>query len=200
MAGLRRFRILVAATDICSCISVFLRILKVGQSKAELPRSSKAALLTIPSTSYTRREGAKCSCVLKFFQNILEQQKRQHPKALPESLFIVIFCEFFILLLYCTDTLGHGTALRAVEIKADVILLAKNIDGVYDSDPLINKNAKKFDKITHTEVLERDLKVMDSTAASLCRDNNMKIHLFGLAEKDAILKACRGEKIGTVVY
>ncbi len=98
---------------------------------------------------------------------------------------------------FSTDT---GAALRAVEIKADVILLAKNIDGVYDSDPLINRNAKKFDKISHTEVLERDLKVMDSTAASLCRDNNMKIHLFGLAEKDAILKACRGEKIGTVVY
>lgn len=98
---------------------------------------------------------------------------------------------------FSTDT---GAALRAVEIKADVILLAKKIDAVYDSDPEKNPKAKKYDKITHTEVLEKDLKVMDSTAASLCRDNNMKIHVFGLSEKDAIIKACRGEKIGTVVY
>jgi len=101
-------------------------------------------------------------------------------------------CPFF-----STDT---GAALRAVEIKADVILLAKNIDGVYDSDPNLNPKAKKYDKISHTEVLEKDLKVMDSTAASLCRDNNMTIHVFGLAEKDAIIRACKGEKIGTVVY
>jgi len=98
---------------------------------------------------------------------------------------------------FTTDT---GAALRAIEIKADVILLAKNIDGVYDSDPNINPKAKKFDKISHTEVLEKDLKVMDATAASLCRDNNMTIHVFGLAEKNAILRACKGEKIGTVVY
>lgn len=98
---------------------------------------------------------------------------------------------------FTTDT---GAALRAIEIQADVILLAKNIDGVYDSDPNINPKAKKFDKISHTEVLEKDLKVMDATAASLCRDNNMTIHVFGLAEKNAILRACKGEKIGTVVY
>ncbi|MCQ2553230.1 MAG: UMP kinase [Clostridia bacterium] len=98
---------------------------------------------------------------------------------------------------FSTDT---GAALRAVEIQADVILLAKKVDAVYDSDPEINPNAKRFDKITHTEVLEKDLKVMDSTAASLCRDNGMKIHVFGLAEKNAIVRACKGEKIGTVVY
>jgi len=98
---------------------------------------------------------------------------------------------------FSTDT---GAALRAIEIKADVILLAKNVDAVYDSDPAENTKAKKYDKITHTEVLEKNLKVMDSTAASLCRDNNMKIHVFGLAEKDAIIRACKGEKIGTVVY
>lgn len=98
---------------------------------------------------------------------------------------------------FSTDT---GAALRAVEIKADVILLAKKVDAVYDSDPEKNPKAKKYAKISHTEVLEKDLKVMDSTAASLCRDNNMMIHVFGLAEKDAIVRACKGEKIGTVVY
>jgi len=129
--------------------------------------------------------------------DIAEHYSIDRARAILDRGNVVIFaggtgCPFF-----STDT---GAALRAIEIKADVILLAKNIDGVYDSDPAINKNAKKFDKISHTQVLEKDLKVMDSTAASLCRDNNMTIHVFGLAEKDAIIRACKGEKIGTVVY
>ena len=98
---------------------------------------------------------------------------------------------------FSTDT---GAALRAIEIQADVILLAKNVDAVYDSDPATNPNAKKYTKITHSEVLEKDLKVMDSTAASLCRDNGMKIHVFGLKEPNAIVRACSGEEIGTIVY
>ena len=98
---------------------------------------------------------------------------------------------------FSTDT---GAALRAIEIQADVILLAKNVDAVYDSDPNTNPDAKKYSKITHTEVLEKDLKVMDSTAASLCRDNGMKIHVFGLKEPNAIVRACQGEEIGTLVY
>ena len=98
---------------------------------------------------------------------------------------------------FSTDT---GAALRAIEIQADVILLAKNVDAVYDSDPAKNPNAKKYTKITHSEVLEKDLKVMDSTAASLCRDNGMKIHVFGLKEPNAIVRACSGEEIGTIVY
>ena len=93
-----------------------------------------------------------------------------------------------------------GAALRAIEIQADVILLAKNVDAVYDSDPAKNPNAKRYTKITHSEVLEKDLKVMDSTAASLCRDNGMKIHVFGLAEPNGIIRACAGEEIGTIVY
>jgi len=98
---------------------------------------------------------------------------------------------------FSTDT---GAALRAIEIQADVILLAKNVDAVYDSDPAKNPNARKYTKISHTEVLEKDLKVMDSTAASLCRDNGMMIHVFGLAEPNAIIRACAGEEIGTIVY
>ena len=98
---------------------------------------------------------------------------------------------------FSTDT---GAALRAIEIQADVILLAKNVDAVYDSDPAKNPNAKKYTKISHSEVLEKDLKVMDSTAASLCRDNNMMIHVFGLAEPNGIIRACAGEEIGTIVY
>ena len=97
---------------------------------------------------------------------------------------------------FSTDT---AAALRAAEIDAEVILLAKKVDGVYDSDPNINKDAKKFDKLTFKEVLEKDLKVMDATATSLCKENNIPIVVFGLDEEGNILKATTGQKIGTLV-
>ena len=97
---------------------------------------------------------------------------------------------------FSTDTTA---ALRAAEIDAEVILLAKKVDAVYSDDPETNPDAVKFDTLTHKEVLEKDLKVMDSTAASLCRDNNIAIHVFGIAEEGNVLKAVCGEKIGTIV-
>jgi len=97
---------------------------------------------------------------------------------------------------FSTDTTA---ALRAAEVDAEVILLAKKVDAVYSDDPEINPDAVKYDELTHTEVLEKDLKVMDSTAASLCRDNGIAIHVFGLAEEGNVLKAVCGEKIGTIV-
>ncbi|MBR4411158.1 MAG: UMP kinase [Firmicutes bacterium] len=97
---------------------------------------------------------------------------------------------------FSTDT---AAALRAAEIGADVILLAKNVDGVYDSDPATNPDAVKFDELSFMEVIERDLKVMDLTAATLCKDNNIAIHVFALAEEGNVLKALTGEKIGTIV-
>ena len=97
---------------------------------------------------------------------------------------------------FSTDTTA---ALRAAEIDADVILLAKNIDGVYDSDPAVNPDAKMFSELTHMEVVEKDLKVMDLTAATLCKDNNIKIHVFAIAEEGNVLKAIAGEKIGTII-
>ena len=97
---------------------------------------------------------------------------------------------------FSTDT---AAALRAAEINADVILLAKNVDGVYDSDPDTNPDAVKFDELTFMEVIERDLKVMDLTAATLCKDNNIAIHVFALAEEGNVMKSLTGEKIGTIV-
>ena len=95
---------------------------------------------------------------------------------------------------FSTDT---AAALRAAEIDADVILLAKNVDGVYDSDPATNPNAVRFDELTHMEVVEKDLKVMDLTAATLCKDNHIIIHVFAIAEEGNVVKAIAGEKIGT---
>lgn len=97
-----------------------------------------------------------------------------------------------------TDT---AAALRAIEINADVLLMAKNkVDGVYDTDPKRNPKAKKFASITHQKALELQLKVMDITAFSLCRENNLPIVVFDLREKDSIIRAINGERIGTLIY
>lgn len=98
---------------------------------------------------------------------------------------------------FTTDT---AAALRAVEIDADVILLAKNIDAVYDKDPNKYPDAKKYDELTYSEVLAKDLKVIDSTAASMCKDNNIKIHVFGIKDPHNMVRAICGEKIGTIIY
>ena len=98
---------------------------------------------------------------------------------------------------FSTDT---AASLRAAEIHADVLLLAKNIDGVYDSDPKKNPNAKKYDDITYKDVIAQGLQAMDTTAITLCMDNNIPIVAFGLSEKDSILRAARGEKIGTLIH
>lgn len=97
---------------------------------------------------------------------------------------------------FSTDTCA---ALRATEINAEVILFGKTIDGVYDSDPKVNPDAKKFDVISYTDILKNDLKVMDSTAASLCRDNHMPTMVFALGNGENIIKAVSGEHIGTIV-
>ena len=97
---------------------------------------------------------------------------------------------------FSTDTTA---ALRAAEIDAEVILLAKKVDGVYDADPNQDPNAVKFDKLTYIDILNRGLGVMDSTATSLCMDNNIPIIVFGLAEPENIRKVLMGEQIGTLV-
>ncbi|MBU3159250.1 UMP kinase [Clostridium frigoris] len=97
---------------------------------------------------------------------------------------------------FSTDT---AAALRAAEIEAEVILLAKKVDGVYDKDPHIYDDAKKFDQLSYINVLEKGLQVMDSTATSLCMDNNIPILVFGLDKPENIKKAVLGEKIGTLV-
>lgn len=97
---------------------------------------------------------------------------------------------------FSTDT---AAALRAAEIGADVIFKATNVDGVYDSDPKTNPDAKKYDTLSHLDVLQQGLHVMDSTAASLCMDNNIEILVFNLDKPDNIVAAMVGETIGTVV-
>ena len=97
---------------------------------------------------------------------------------------------------FTTDT---AAALRATEIGAEVILLGKSIDAVYSADPKIDPNAEKYDEITYIDVLNKDLKVMDSTATAMCRDNNVPLLVFGISDPENIVRAVKGEKIGTIV-
>ena len=97
---------------------------------------------------------------------------------------------------FSTDT---AAVLRAAEINADVIMLAKNVDGVYDSDPVKNPEAKKYDQISYDDVLAQHLSVMDSTATSLSMDNKIPVLLFALEDPQNIIRAICGEKVGTIV-
>ena len=98
---------------------------------------------------------------------------------------------------YCsTDT---AAAQRACEIQAEVLMMAKNIDGIYDSDPKLNPNAKKYEHINYIDIIQKGIKAMDYTAATMCMENNVPVLAFGLDEEDSILKAVCGEKIGTLI-
>ena len=97
---------------------------------------------------------------------------------------------------FSTDTTA---SLRAAEIEADIILSAKNIDGVYDCDPLVYKDAKKFDELNFIEIVDQGLRVIDSTAATLCMENNIPLLIFSLTPAENIIKAVCGEKIGTMI-
>ena len=97
-------------------------------------------------------------------------------------------------------TTDSGAALRAAEIKADVLLMAKNVDGVYDSDPKTNKNAVKLKELSYMEVITKNIAVMDFTSVTMCMENKVPIIAFGLSEENSIIRAASGEKIGTIIH
>ena len=95
-----------------------------------------------------------------------------------------------------TDT---AAALRACEIGADILLMAKNVDGIYDSDPKTNPNAKKYESLKYADIINRNLKVIDFTAATMCMENNVPTLAFGLNEENSIVRAVCGEDLGTMI-
>jgi uridylate kinase len=129
-------------------------------------------------------------------REIAEPYIRRRAMAHLDRRIVVIFAAGTGNPFFSTDTTA---ALRAAEIEADIILLAKKVDAVYSDDPSENPNAVRYSSLTHQEVLEKGLGVMDSTAASLCRDNKIPIHVFGLSEPGNVLRAVYGEDIGTIV-
>lgn len=98
---------------------------------------------------------------------------------------------------FSTDS---GAALRANEIGAEIMLLAKNVDAVYTADPKKDPNARRIEDMPYIDLLSNQLSVMDAAAVSLCMDNNLPVLVFGLSEKDGIIRACLGEKIGTLIH
>lgn len=121
--------------------------------------------------------------------------KRKATKHLEKGRIVIFACgtgnPFFT-----TDTCA---ALRAAEIDAEVILVAKTIDGVYSADPKVDPNAVKYDEISYADILAKDLRVMDLTATTLCKDNGIPLIVFAMNEKGNMLKAVQGEKVGTLV-
>ena len=128
---------------------------------------------------------------------ILETQgKKSEAKEYFEKGMVVFFAGGTGQPYFSTDT---GVVLRAIEVEADVILLAKAIDGVYDDDPAKNPAAKKYDEVSIHEVIEKNLQVVDMTASILARDNKMPMWVFGLNEKDSIVNTVKGNFTGTKV-
>ncbi|MCR5181858.1 MAG: UMP kinase [Clostridia bacterium] len=175
-----------------------------GRSSGDMDRATAdymGMLATVMNTmalqDTMRSIGAPCRAMTALeIREVAEPYARLRALAHLENGDIVVFGGGTGSPFFTTDT---AAALRASEIGADVILLAKNVDAVYDSDPDENPDAKKFDRLSHMDLVEKNLKVMDLTAATLCSDNHIKIHVFALAEGGNIKKAVLGEKIGTII-
>ena len=180
----------------------FWRGVKNGEGKIERTRSDYMGMLGTTMNALAICDVLEQHGIPAVVQNALDIQKvsesynRVNAVKHLEQGTVVIFaggsgCPFF-----STDT---AAALRAAEIDADAILLAKNVDGVYDADPAKVTDAKKFDRISYSEVLSRDLKVMDNTATALAMNTNMPLLVFGLEPPTNILRVLMGEAIGTYV-
>ena len=98
---------------------------------------------------------------------------------------------------FCTDTTA---ALRAAEMNAEVILLAKSIDAVYSEDPNVNPDAERYEELTYMDIVEKELRVMDLTAATLCKDNDIQLYVFAMAEEGNLMKVINGENVGTLIH
>ncbi len=180
----------------------FWRGVRNGEGRLERTRSDYMGMLGTTMNALAVCDVLEQHGIPAVVQNALDIQKVSEPynrvtavRHLEQGTVVVFAggsgCPFF-----STDT---AAALRAAEIGADAILLAKNIDGVYDADPAKVLTAKKFDRITYAEVLARDLKVMDTTATALAMDTHMPVLVFALKDPANIKRALMGEPVGTFV-
>ncbi|MDE6357342.1 MAG: UMP kinase [Eubacteriales bacterium] len=173
-----------------------------GNSKMDRCKSDQIGMMaTIMNAVYLSdtfsQYGIKASVMTPFIVgSITEEFSKEKALEYLEKGKVLIFACGIGHPFFSTDTI---TALRASELSVDAILFAKSIDGVYDKDPAIHNDAKKFEIIACKDVVEKNLKVIDIAAANLCYEQKIPIIIFGLLEKDSIKKACAGEKIGTVV-
>lgn len=180
----------------------FWRGVKDGGGKMERTRADHMGMLATTINSLALSDALEQRGVKVRVQSAIEMNKIAEPyirskatRHLEKGRVVIFACgtgnPYF-----STDT---AAVLRAAEINADIILLAKNIDGVYDSDPAKNPKAKKYEDLTYMDVLSQGLGVMDTTATSLSMDNNIPIQVFALKDPENIYRVVTGEKIGTVV-
>ncbi len=180
----------------------FWRGVKDGGGKMERTRADHMGMLATTINALALADALEQRGVPVRVQTVIEMNRIAEPyirqratRHLEKGRVVIFGCgtgnPFF-----STDT---AAVLRAAEIGAEVILLAKNVDGVYDSDPAKNPDAKKYDRLTYMDVLNQGLGVMDTTATSLSMDNHIPILVFALSDPENIYRAVNGEKIGTIV-
>lgn len=180
----------------------FWRGVKDGGGKMERTRADHMGMLATTLNSLAIADALEQRGVNVRVQTAIEMQQIAEPYIINRATHhlskgvVMIFACGIGNPYFSTDT---AAVLRAAEINADVILLAKNVDGVYDSDPAINPSAKKFDSLTYMDVLNKGLGVMDTTATSLAMDNNIPVRVFALEDPENIYKIICGENIGTIV-
>ena len=180
----------------------FWRGVKDGAGKVERVSADRMGMLAtcmncLAVCDVFRQLGAKARVMTAVdIQGVGERYDTRRAIEAMENGEIVLFAGGTGAPFFSTDT---ASVLRAAEIRADAILLAKNVDGVYDDDPRKNPEAVRFDHISYDEVLARRLQVMDSTATSLAMDNSIPVIVFALAEPENILRVLGGEAIGTLV-
>ena len=180
----------------------FWRGLKNGKKMNDRSTADYMGMLATAMNGLALQDALESRGIYTRLQTAIEMReiaepfiKRKAAKHLERGRVVIFACgtghPFF-----STDT---AAALRAAETESEVILLAKTIDGVYSADPKLDPTAVKYDKISYREVLDQDLKVMDSTATALCKDNNIPLLVFAISEPENIVKAVKGENVGTVV-
>ncbi len=180
----------------------FWRGLKNGKKMNDRATADYMGMLATAMNGLALQDALESRGIYTRLQTAIEMReiaepyiKRKAAKHLERGRVVIFACgtghPFF-----STDT---AAALRAAETDSEVILLAKTIDGVYSADPKLDPTAVKYDKISYKDVLDQDLKVMDSTATALCKDNNIPLLVFAISEPENIVRAVKGETVGTVV-
>ena len=180
----------------------FWRGLKNGKKMNDRSTADYMGMLATAMNGLALQDALESRGIYTRLQTAIEMReiaepfiKRKAAKHLERGRVVIFACgtghPFF-----STDT---AAALRAAETESEVILLAKTIDGVYSADPKLDPTAVKYDKISYKDVLDQDLKVMDSTATALCKDNNIPLLVFAISDPENIVRAVKGEVVGTVV-
>ena len=180
----------------------FWRGLKNGRKMNDRATADYMGMLATAMNGLALQDALEARGIFTRLQTAIEMReiaepyiKRKATKHLERGRVVIFACgtghPFF-----STDT---AAALRAAEMDTEVILLAKTIDGVYSADPKLDPTAVKYDEIAYKDVLAQDLKVMDSTATALCKDNNIPLLVFDISDQENIVRAIKGEKVGTIV-